>query len=79
MKTVEYYLCDGCRKTIIGELDGLVIHGSLYTTNPKNSGGLVGSSIEPDKNGLVEYNKILKTVLCRECFDAATWDYSKLG
>lgn len=34
-------------------------------------GGLIGSYFEPDKNGMVEYNKIAKTVLCMSCFDKA--------
>ena len=71
MKTVEYYLCDGCNIAIKDEFDGLVIHGGIYVANPKKEGGLVGNYFEPDKNGMVEYNKICKTVLCKKCFDKA--------
>lgn len=69
MKTVEYCICDGCNKPIIYEFDGLIIHGGLYTADPKKMGGLIGNYFEPDKNGNVEYNKIAETVLCMDCFN----------
>jgi hypothetical protein len=69
VKTVEYCICDGCNKPITDEFDGLIIHGGIYTADPKEMGGLVGNYFEPDTNGMVEYNKIAKTVLCMSCFD----------
>lgn len=72
MKTVEYCICDGCQKPIINEFDGLIIHGGIYTADPKKNGGLIGNCFEPDKNGMVEYNKIAETVLCINCFKERT-------
>lgn len=69
MKTVEYCICDGCQKPIINEFDGFIIHGGIYTADPKKNGGLIGSFFEPDKNGMVEYNKITETALCMNCFE----------
>lgn len=69
MKTVEYCVCDGCNKPIIDEFDGLIIHGGIYTADPKKNGGLIGNCFDPDKNGMVEYNKIAETVLCMKCFE----------
>lgn len=40
--------------------------------DPKKNGGLIGNCFEPDKNGMVEYNKIAETVLCMSCFREAT-------
>jgi hypothetical protein len=72
MKTVEYCICDGCTKPIMDEFDGLIIRGGIYTADPKRIGGLIGNSLEPDKNGMVEYNKIAETVLCMACFKERT-------
>ena len=59
METVEYCICDKCKKVITDESDGFIIHGALLSANPKKLNLIVGS--------MENINLIAKYAVCKNC------------
>lgn len=69
VRVVQQYLCDNCDEIIQTPEEGFVVYGNISLANPEKLCGVIGNNFPPpDENGLIKFEDIKKTVLCKECF-----------
>jgi hypothetical protein len=67
MKISKYFHCDGCSQPIYKPEDGCIFQGNVYTANPDNRGGLIGTKIRQNADGMIHISDLPELVLCKTC------------